>query len=53
MFRLLASDHIPEIPLTLDMIIDEIEKLDPSEAKGEIRFGIKDLQRDSFIIKKN
>lgn len=52
MFRLLASDHIPQRPLDLDTLMDEINKLEPSEEKGEIGFGIKDLQRDSFVINK-
>ncbi|CAI5759024.1 unnamed protein product [Candida verbasci] len=36
-FRLIASDHIPDKPLTLKQLQEEIKNLKPSKEKGEIR----------------
>ncbi|RCK66830.1 Glutamyl-tRNA(Gln) amidotransferase subunit F, mitochondrial [Candida viswanathii] len=52
MFRLVASDHVPEPPLDLDMLKEQIKSLKPSKEKGEQGFTIKQLKRKSFQIKK-
>lgn len=51
-FRLLASDHLPQQPWDLDDLLKQINELKPDSSKGEVDFTISDLQRDSFVIKK-
>ena len=51
-FRLLASDHLPQRPLELNNLLKQINEIKPDPSKGEVDFTISDLQRDSFVINK-
>lgn len=52
MFRLIASDHNPPEPLTLDALLQEVENLRASNEKGENGFDRTHLRNDVTLQKK-